>query len=69
MRGFRDLPEGAVTLAGVTVPACLIGAAGDLVRTDLHIADGVLTDTPGAPVEMAGAMVLPCFTDLHTHLD
>ena len=69
MRGFRDLPEGHVTLADVTVPACLIGAAGDLVRTDLHLADGALTDAPGERVEMGGAFALPCFTDMHTHLD
>ena len=69
MRGFRDLPGGPFTLADVTVPACLIGAEGDLARTDLHVADGRLTDVPGPKVEMGGAMVFPCFTDMHTHLD
>ncbi len=67
---FRTLPEGDVTLADVTVPGCLAGMPGDLVRTDLHIAGGRLSAAPQARrVEMAGAMVLPAFTDMHTHLD
>ncbi|MEM7487744.1 MAG: cytosine deaminase [Pseudomonadota bacterium] len=66
---FRALPSGPVTLANVTCPAHLLGRPGDLMRTDLHLMDGVITDRPGEVVEMAGAMVLPCFTDMHTHLD
>lgn len=66
---FRALPSGHITLADVTVPACLIGQEGDLVTTDLHIADGVITDAPGQRVDMARAMVLPCFADMHVHLD
>ncbi|MGB3408699.1 MAG: cytosine deaminase [Jannaschia sp.] len=66
---FRALPSGPLTLADVTVPACLVGQPGALVVTDLHIAEGRLTDTPGVRVDMARAMVLPCFTDMHTHLD
>ncbi|MEL7263012.1 MAG: cytosine deaminase, partial [Pseudomonadota bacterium] len=58
-----------MTLANVTVPACLLGREGDLITTDLHIADGRVTDTPGERVDMARAMVLPCFTDMHVHLD
>ncbi|MEM9551664.1 MAG: cytosine deaminase [Pseudomonadota bacterium] len=66
---FRTLPEGPLTLANVTAPACLLGQDGDLLRTDLHIADGRISDRPAARIDMAGAMVLPCFTDMHTHLD
>ena len=66
---FRALPSGPITLANVTVPACLLGQSGDLVATDLHIANGVLTDAPGQSVDMARAMVLPCFADMHAHLD
>ena len=69
MTDFRTLPDGPVTLADVTVPATLLGRPGDLVRTDLHLRDGTLSDRPGERVEMAGAMVLPCFADMHTHLD
>ena len=66
---FRALPSGHITLANVTVPACLIGQMGDLVTTDLHIADGKITDVPGERVDMGRAMVMPCFTDMHVHLD
>ncbi len=66
---FRALPSGPITLSNVTVPAHLLDQTGDLVRTDLHIADGVITDQPGQSIDMGRAMVLPCFTDMHTHLD
>ncbi|MEM6758199.1 MAG: cytosine deaminase [Pseudomonadota bacterium] len=66
---FRALPSGHITLANVTVPACLLGQDGDLVTTDLHVADGTISDRPGERIDMARAMVLPCFTDMHVHLD
>ncbi|WP_299651080.1 cytosine deaminase [uncultured Tateyamaria sp.] len=66
---FRALPSGPITLANVTVPACLIGHFGALVTTDLHIDNGQISSTPGQRVDMASAMVLPCFTDMHVHLD
>ena len=68
---FKTLPKGDFTLRNVTVPACLAGAeAGDLITTDLAISDGKIAAAPvGVDVEMKGAMVLPCFTDAHTHLD
>ena len=57
---FKTLPPGPLRLENVTVPACLIDQPGDLVRISLGA---------GTPVDMAGAMALPCFTDMHTHLD
>jgi cytosine/creatinine deaminase len=60
MMDFMTLPPGPVRLENVTVPGCLIGQSGDLIRTNLG---------QGRPVDMKGAMVLPCFTDMHTHLD
>ncbi|WP_172292195.1 cytosine deaminase [Pseudoruegeria sp. HB172150] len=66
---FRKLPEGRFTLRDVTVPACLLGQAGDLMRTDIGIDGGWIAAPGGDDVEMKGAMVLPCFTDMHTHLD
>jgi len=57
---FKILPPGPLRLDNVTIPACLIGQPGDLIRTSIGA---------GQPVDMAGAMVLPCFTDMHTHLD
>lgn len=65
------LPDGPVVLRNATVPACLIGGAGDLVRVDLGLAGGKLVaPAPGmAEVDLKGALVLPCFIDMHTHLD
>lgn len=57
---FKTLPPGPLRLENVTVPACLFGRDGDLIRTSLG---------DGQTVDMSGAMVLPCFTDMHTHLD
>lgn len=72
MMDFRKLPEGPVlALADVTIPACLTGGRGDLIRTDLTIADGRIAEPSDVAVriEMGGAMVLPGFVDMHTHLD
>ncbi len=66
---FTSLPHGAFTLANVTVPACLMGQDGDLIRTDIGIEKGRIGTPGGMAVDMRGAMVLPCFTDMHTHLD
>lgn len=66
---FLRLPDGPLTLDNVTIPACLLGQSGDLVRHRLHLADGRITDRPGQVVDMKGAMLFPCFTDMHTHLD
>lgn len=65
---FRTLPE-TVRLENVTVPGCLIGADAPLVRTALSVVGGRLAESGGTPVDMRGAMVLPCFIDMHTHLD
>ncbi len=63
------LPEGPVTLTDATIPACLLGQSGDLVRTDLSIADGQITAERQTEIPMGGAMVFPAFIDMHTHLD
>ena len=70
MSGFRSIPtSGAYTLMNVTVPGCLIGRSEDLVTTFLHIKDGKIAETGGVQIDMARAIVFPCFTDMHTHLD
>ncbi|MEM7718326.1 MAG: cytosine deaminase [Pseudomonadota bacterium] len=69
MQGFRIIPEGHVTLENVTVPGCVIGTADDLTVCNISIKDGQITDAPGAPIDMARAIALPCFTDMHTHVD
>lgn len=67
---FKDLPTGPVRLHNVTMPGCLAGLSGDLVRGDLCISDGMIVpDCAGPTVDMGGAMVFPAFTDMHTHLD
>jgi len=68
---FTTLPHDSVTLANVTVPACLLGQEGDLIRTDLAFADGQIVDPAqiALSVDMGGAMVFPAFVDMHTHLD
>ncbi len=66
---FRHLPAGPVTLSNVTVPACLLGQPGDLIRTDISIAAGHVAEPQAMAIEMGGAMVLPAFVDMHTHLD
>jgi cytosine deaminase len=66
---FLALPSGPVTLSNVTVPACLLGQPGDLVRTEISIADGLIAPPQPFAVDMGGAMLLPAFVDMHTHLD
>lgn len=69
MMDFLHLPIGPVTLENVMIPACLLGQAGDLVRTNISIANGVIAGEQPIGMDMKGAMVLPAFVDMHTHLD
>jgi cytosine deaminase len=69
MMDFTQLPHGDVTLTNVTIPACLIGQEGDLVRTDISISGGRIAGPQPIAVDMKGAMVFPAFVDMHTHLD
>jgi cytosine deaminase len=69
MMDFTKLPIGEVTLANVTVPACLLGQEGDLVRTEIAISGGRIAEPKAMAVDMGGAMVFPAFVDMHTHLD
>lgn len=66
---FRTLPAGPLRLLNVTVPACLVDEPGDLTRIALTVDRGGISGGAGVPVDMGGAMVLPCFIDMHTHLD
>jgi cytosine/creatinine deaminase len=69
MTNFLHLPHGPVTLTNVTVPACLLGQDGDLILTEISIADGAIAAPQPLAMDMGGAMVLPAFVDMHTHLD
>ncbi len=66
---FATLPKGPLRLENVTVPACLLGRNGDLIRTDIRIADGKIAATGGTPIDLKRAMLFPAFVDMHTHLD
>jgi cytosine deaminase len=66
---YRTLPAAPFTLANVTVPGFLLGEMADLIRTDIGIVAGKLAAPAGVAVDMKGAMVFPCFVDMHTHLD
>ncbi len=65
---------GPVRLDDLTMPACLMGAAGGregLLRGSLALDGGrIVEPRPDIPaVDMKGAMALPAFVDMHTHLD
>ena len=68
---FRTLPAaGPYRLDNIHVPACLLGQGGGLVRHALTIDGAALSGRTDVPVvDMGGAIVLPCFVDMHTHLD
>ena len=66
---FRTLPGGDFTLANVSVPACLLGQPGDLVRTEISVVGGRIGPPQAMAVDMGSAILLPAFTDMHTHLD
>lgn len=69
MTDFRTLPSGPITLENVSIPACFLGQKGNLLRTNLSIAEGRIAGEQPIGIDMAGAMVLPAFVDMHTHLD
>ena len=68
MRQFGQT-DGPVRLKNVTVPGCFVGQSNDLVTTDITVWGGKIDERGGTDVEMDRAMVLPCFVDMHTHLD
>lgn len=70
---FRTLPGGDFILRQVAVPACLSGANGEYQLTDLAVVDGKIASPDQHigidEIDMRGAIVMPCFVDMHTHLD
>lgn len=71
MMDFKTLPDAPrLRLQNLTVPACLLGQDGGLVRHDLTLARGRIAEGPAdVMVDMGGAMAFPAFVDMHTHLD
>lgn len=66
------LPAGDVTLTNATLPA----ADGTTRSVDIAIADDVIRlisasggAVTGAEYDLDGGIVMPCFVDMHTHLD
>ncbi|NUB45998.1 cytosine deaminase [Fertoebacter nigrum] len=67
---FMTLPDvRPLRLENVTVPACLLGQPGDLMRSSLTLDAGLIGTGDAPAVDMKGAMVFPAFIDMHTHLD
>ncbi len=66
---FMTLPMGPITLKNVTVPAAILGQSGDLIRTDIGIADGKIAAPGGTYLEMQRATVLSVSVDCHMLLD
>ena len=66
---FMQLPAESCTLRNVSIPGSYKGKADSLIRADIGITDGVIGEANGPDVDMAGAMVLPAFVDMHTHID
>ena len=66
-----NLPsEGRYTLANLRVPAALIGKPGDLAELNITVEGQQIVAGPAAVTfDMGGAIVLPAFADVHTHLD
>ncbi|TQM92547.1 cytosine deaminase [Roseinatronobacter monicus] len=71
MTDFKKLPtSGPFRLENATVPSCLLGQEGGLAPYAVTVDGAVLSDRTDVPhIDMGGAMVLPCFIDMHTHLD
>ncbi len=63
---FRTLPDGPFKLNNLNA----MDGTGRLVPLDLTIADGrVSAGNAETTIDMAGSILLPTFTDMHTHLD
>ncbi len=59
-------------LRNVGIPAAALGQAGGVGRHDILVADGRIESVGPATRgdnDLDGGLVLPCFVDIHTHLD
>jgi cytosine deaminase len=61
--------SGPVRLRNVTVPGCVMGRDEDLIVTDISIEGDKIAERGGHDIDMDRALLLPCFVDMHTHLD
>ena len=79
MSRMTDLTSGTITLTNATIPHAAMGKVGDgaTSKYDIEITDGVIAairpagsaPVTGASHDMDDGLVLPCFVDIHTHLD
>ena len=74
-----SLSTGTVTLTNASVPSAVLGRVGDgsVQRLDITITDGLISAIrPAGSAAVSGpchdldnGLILPCFVDIHTHLD
>ncbi len=79
MTVIPSLSTGTVTLTNASVPSAVLGQIGDgsVQRLDITITDGRIsaihpagTSAVSGPVhDLDKGLILPCFVDIHTHLD
>ena len=81
---ITDIPAAEFyVLRNCSVPSLFLAGeaadqGGDIVRRDVHVSAGKITDvvpsqqavaTPVPTIDVLGAMMWPCFADIHCHLD
>lgn len=79
MTANESLATGTVTLANASVPSAVLGRIGDgsVQSLDIAITDGRISAirpagsaaVDGPSYDLDKGLILPCFVDIHTHLD
>ncbi len=71
MRDFLELPgTDRYRLVNAHVPKFLPGPGPDRLEREICVQDGMICGEHDGPViDLGGSMLLPAFTDMHTHLD
>ncbi len=79
MTVMPSLSTGTVTLTNASVPSAVLGRIGDgsVQRLDITITDGRISAirpagsaaVNGPRYDLDNGLILPCFVDIHTHLD
>ena len=71
MTDFLQIPEAvSYRIANLAIPVTVAGSEREFVNGDLCVSGGKISEISSGPtVDAGGAMVLPTFCDMHTHLD
>ena len=79
MAAIQSLATGTVTLTNASVPSATLGRIGDgsVQRLDITVTDGRISAirpagsaaVEGPSYDLDNGLILPCFVDIHTHLD